>query len=147
MIAREVDFPPVWLAGFAAIGVVVGRIYPQPLPYARVIGAVVVALALGLMAAAILQMLLARTTVIPRRDPARLVTTGLFRFSRNPIYLADALLLAGLYIHWRALVALPLIVLFMLLISKRFIHDEEARLAQHFGADFDAYKKRTRRWI
>lgn len=147
MIAREVDFPPVWLAGFAAIGVVVGRLYPVSFPYVRITAAVVVGLALVLMVTAVMQLLFVRTSVIPRRDPARMVTTGLFRFSRNPIYLADALLLVGLYIHWRALVALPLILLFMALISKRFIRDEEARLAQQFGADFEAYKKRTRRWI
>ncbi len=147
MIAREVDFPPVWLAGFAAIGFIVGRLYPVSFPYVKVTAAVVVGLALAFMVTAVVQMLFARTTVIPRRDPARMVTTGLFRFSRNPIYLADALLLVGLYIHWRALVALPLILLFMALISKRFIRDEEASLAQQFGADFDAYKKRTRRWI
>ena len=147
MIAREVDFPPVWLAGFAALGFVAGRIYPLAFPYAPLVAAIVVAVALGLMVIAVFQMVFARTTVIPRRDPMRLVTSGLFRFSRNPIYLADAILLAGLYIHWQALAALPLVALFMYLITMRFILDEEARLAEHFGADFATYKNRTRRWI
>lgn len=147
MIAREVDFPPVWLAGFAATGGILARIYPVSVPHADVIGALLVILALGLMAGAILQMLWSRTTVIPRRDPARMLTSGLFRFSRNPIYLADATLLAGLYIYWGALFALPLVVAFMMLISKRFIRGEEDRLARQFGAEFDAYKNQTRRWI
>ena len=147
MIAREVDFPPVWLAGFAALGAAVGRISPWPLRFSGELGAGIVGLALLLMAAAVAQMLWARTSVIPRRDPARLVTGGVFRFSRNPIYLADALLLSGLYLCWGAVAALPLVMLFVALISRRFIRGEEAAMARLFGEDFEVYKNQTRRWI
>ncbi len=147
MISREVDFPPVWLAGFAFASAIVGYAVPVEVPYAREAGALMVALALAIMVAAALQMFLARTTVIPARDPRRLVSGGLFRFSRNPIYLADALLLTGLCVGWGAWVALPLVPLFMLLISWRFIADEESRLERLFGDDWLAYKARTRRWL
>lgn len=147
MIAREVDFPPVWLAGFAALGGICAWAFPVALPYGRIVGGGLVIVALVLMASAVVQMMFARTTVIPGRDPARMVTTGLFRLSRNPIYLADALLLSGLYLYWGALVAMPLVALFMQVLTKRFIVPEEARLRQIFGAEFNAYKNRTRRWI
>lgn len=147
MIAREVDFPPVWLAGFAALGGICAWVFPVTLPYGRIVGGGLVIVALILMASAVVQMMFARTTVIPGRDPARMVTTGLFRLSRNPIYLADALLLSGLYLYWGALVAMPLVALFMQVLTKRFIVPEEARLRQIFGAEFNAYKNRTRRWI
>ena len=117
------------------------------MPYGRIVGGGLVIVALVLMASAVVQMMFARTTVIPGRDPARMVTTGLFRLSRNPIYLADALLLSGLYLYWGALVAMPLVALFMQVLTKRFIVPEEARLRQIFGAEFNAYKNRTRRWI
>ena len=55
---------------------------------------------------------------------------------------AEALLRA-----WGALVAMPLVALFMQVLTKRFIVPEEARLRQIFGAEFNAYKNRTRRWI
>lgn len=147
MVARDMDFPPVWLAGFAVAAALLGRAVPIAVPYALVIGALLVFFAFFVMLAAALQMFWARTSVIPGRDPSRLLTGGLFRFSRNPIYLADAILLAGLSIGWHAVVALPLVLLFMALISKRFIQPEEARLAALFGAEYEEYKKRTRRWI
>ena len=106
-----------------------------------------VAIALSLMVAAALEMRRARTTVIPRRTPSALVTSGVYEYSRNPIYLADALLLSGLYLYWGALVAMPLVALFMQVLTRRFIVPEEARLRQIFGAEFNAYKSRTRRWI
>ena len=103
--------------------------------------------ALVLMVSAVAQLLISRTTVIPGRDATKMVTTGFFRISRNPIYLADAVLLTGLFLYWGALVALPLVAVFMQVLTRRFIVPEEARLRQKFGADFNAYKNRTRRWI
>lgn len=147
MIAREVDFPPVWLAGFAALGGICAWVFPYTLPYARAVGGVMVIGALVLMVSAVAQLLLSRTTVIPGRDATKMVTTGFFRISRNPIYLADAVLLTGLFLYWGALVALPLVAVFMQVLTRRFIVPEEARLRQKFGADFNAYKNRTRRWI
>lgn len=147
MIAREIDYPPVWLAAFALIGAAAGSVYPVRLPYAAEVGGVVVALSLLLLLAAVLQMLRWRTTVIPGRDPRHLLTHGLFGLSRNPIYVADVLLLIGLCIYWNALVALPLVPLFMYLIYKRFIQAEEARLQHLFGDQYTDYKNRTRRWI
>ena len=147
MIAREVDFPPVWLAGFAAVGAIVGRYHTLHFRFSTVSGAGLVVFALALMIFAVLQMVWARTTVIPGRNPTHLVTGGVFRFSRNPIYLADALLLLGLYVYWGAVIALPCVALFMLLISNRFIKPEEAAMARLFGEEFEIYKNRTRRWI
>lgn len=146
-MAKEVDFPPVWLAGFALAGWLIGFLWPVRFAWNAVIGMVLVVLALVLMGLAALQMLVAGTTVIPHRDPRALVTGGVFRLSRNPIYLADAILLTGLYIAWGALLALPLVALFMWVIDRRFIRDEEARLARQFGEDFAAYRATTRRWL
>lgn len=147
MIAREVDFPPVWLAGFAAVGFAVSRYHAMPFPMSRDLGALLVILSLALMVMAVLQMVWARTTVIPERDPSALVTRGVFRFSRNPIYLGDAIFLAGLYVAWGVWFALPLILVFMWLISNRFIKGEEDRIAAIFGEEFVAYCAQTRRWI
>ena len=101
----------------------------------------------ALMLAAVAQMALARTTVIPRRDPSALVTTGIFGWSRNPIYLGDAILLTGAILWLDAVLALPLVAIFMALIQKRFIRDEETRLTLAFGAAFDLWAGRTRRWF
>lgn len=146
-MAKEIDFPPVWLAGFAVAGGILGRLLPLHLAWNPVAGALLIILGLGLMGLAVVQMLAARTTVIPRREPAVLVTGGIFRLTRNPIYLGDALVLAGLLLYWDALVALPLVAVFMAVIARRFIHREEMLLAERFGEDFAAYAARTRRWL
>lgn len=146
-MAREIDFPPVWLAAFAVLGGVIGRLVPVPTPVNDVLGAVLVCAGLTLMVLAAAQMILARTSLIPRRDPSALVRGGVFRFSRNPIYLADAILLAGLYIAWDALIALPLVAVFAVVIQKRFILEEEARLSRRFGDDYLDYAARVRRWF
>jgi protein-S-isoprenylcysteine O-methyltransferase Ste14 len=146
-MAKEIDFPPVWLAGFAAIGGVIGRIAPIDLGVNSILGAGLILVGLVLMLVAAAQMMMARTTVIPHRDPNALVMGGVFSLSRNPIYLADALVLVGLYLHWDALVALPLVAVFMAVITRRFIRPEEARLQAIFGEIYADYCARTRRWL
>ena len=112
-----------------------------------IIGRALIFAGLALMIVAAGQMLIARTSVIPRRDPDAFVHGGVFRLSRNPIYLADAILLAGLYIAWDALIALPLVAVFAIVIQKRFILDEEARLSRRFGDEYLEYTARVRRWL
>ena len=143
-----IDLPPVWLAGFAAPGWAIGRLWPMPeVPALVLAGRGLIGVGIVLMVAAVVQMVALKTTVIPRQDPTALVTGGVFRISRNPIYLADAMVLAGLVLHWSAWPALLLVPAFVAVITQRFIRSEEARLEAAFGADYAAFRARTRRWI
>lgn len=144
---RILDLPPVWLGLFASLGWGLARVLPVPFGPGRVLGMVLIGLGLALMAVAVAQMVARHTTFIPRRDPAALVTGGAFALSRNPIYLADALILAGLLLWWDGLAALWLVPGFMALIARRFIAGEEARIRARFGADWQRYAARTRRWL
>jgi protein-S-isoprenylcysteine O-methyltransferase Ste14 len=91
----------------------------------------------------------ARTTVDPTRPhkASSLVVTGAYRFSRNPMYLGFLALLLG----WAAfldnaysLVALPVIVISL---TQLQIKPEEGALQARFGADWEDYARRVRRWI
>lgn len=146
---KYVDLPPVWLAGFLGLGWAQARVVPTPFSGAAgdVAGWVLVAAGLALMTAAVVRMLRRHTTVIPRERPAALVTGGVFALSRNPIYLGDALVLAGCGLIWDSLLALVLVPVFVAVIERRFIRGEEAMLRAAFGADFETYEKRVRRWI
>lgn len=144
---KELELPPVWLAIFAALGWGVGQVMPLAIPHAHGFGWGLVALGIGISGLAAGQMVLARTTFIPRRQPARLVTSGIFALSRNPIYLADVFILSGLLLIWDALFAAPLVPLFMLWITHRYIRGEEAWIAAAHGADYARYRARTRRWL
>lgn len=96
-----------------------------------------------------LMFLRAKTTVNPMRpaNAKHLVTTGLYRISRNPMYLALLLVL----IAWGLHLANPLngIVLaaWVLYITEFQIKPEEAALHKKFGADYEAYCRRVRRWL
>jgi protein-S-isoprenylcysteine O-methyltransferase Ste14 len=142
---KAIDYPPVWLAAFLGASWVVGR--TVPLPGLPVTGLILAGIGAALMVVALVQMTLARTTFVPRKEPRTLVSRGIFALTRNPIYLGDALILAGLSLYWNALLALPLVAVFVAIINRRFIRGEEAVLRQTFGAEFDAYCTRTRRWL
>ena len=142
---RQIDIPPLWLALALGLAWALGRVWT--VPGLAGLGAGFVAGGVGVMAVAVLGMVLARTTFVPRRDPAALVTNGLFAISRNPIYLADALILLGAVLYWGAVLALPLVPLFMVLITFRYIHDEEDRLRRAFGPEYEAWAATVPRWI
>jgi protein-S-isoprenylcysteine O-methyltransferase Ste14 len=147
-ILREIDIPPSWLALHLAVAWLLSYASPAvfglPGDWA---GKALIAFGALIMAGAILQMVLQRTTVIPRRDPVALVTSGLFSLSRNPIYLGDLMILVGAILWLDAILALPLALSFPWLIQTRFIRDEEARLTTAFGPAFDLWAARTRRWV
>lgn len=149
-VLKWIDIPPVWLALFAALAWI--QATRLPLWQAGhgatdLIGGLFVGGGIVLIALAAHVMIGARTTVIPHLDPAALVTTGIFRRTRNPIYLGDALILTGLMLRWEAWPALVLVPLFVWVITDRFILPEEGRLRDHFGLPFDRYTETTRRWI
>jgi protein-S-isoprenylcysteine O-methyltransferase Ste14 len=149
-ILKWVDIPPVWLGIFAMLAWVQATRLPvwQPGPAVTdLAGGLLVGGGVVLIALAAHAMRQARTTIIPHLAPEALVTSGIFRRTRNPIYLGDALILAGLMLRWDAWPSLVLLPLFLWIITDRFIEPEEARLRQHFGAAFDRYADTTRRWI
>jgi protein-S-isoprenylcysteine O-methyltransferase Ste14 len=126
----------------------VGALVPVDLGQAgHVIGTGLFWAGLGLMALAAVEFLRVRTTPVPRASPQALITSGIFRITRNPIYLGDALVLAGLCLRWEASLALILVPLFVLFIDRRFIQQEEQTLSTAFPESYPAYLTVTRRWI
>jgi protein-S-isoprenylcysteine O-methyltransferase Ste14 len=107
------------------------------------------AVALLLMLGAAAQMFLAKTTVNPLHPEraTRLITTGVFAYSRNPIYLADLLLLTAWALWLGNLENIVLPGLFVWYIGRFQIAPEEKALTRLFGAEFEAYCARVRRWV
>lgn len=87
------------------------------------------------------------TTVRPFEESDALLTDGLYRFSRNPMYLGMLMILLGIATSLGSLSSLLPIPLFMLVIQKRFILKEEAMLAERFGDRYRVYCDGVRRWI
>lgn len=89
----------------------------------------------------------ADTDLVPFREVRALVTGGVYRFTRNPMYLGMVLVLLGTAVTVGAATALLVPPLFMLIIEMRFIRLEEAMLLQLFPQEFPAYCQRVRRWL
>lgn len=88
-----------------------------------------------------------RTTVNPYAGASALCTDGPFRFSRNPIYLGDWLVLAGVALLLNTLWPLAFVPLVWLMLRYGVIRHEEAHLEAKFGDAYRAYKARVRRWL
>ena len=100
-----------------------------------------------LVVAAVIEFARVRTTIVPRKAPSGLITSGIFRYSRNPIYLADLLILAGLALLWGSVIGLLLVPVLGWILHVRFIRGEEERLTEAFGEEYLSYCAATRRWI
>ncbi len=82
-----------------------------------------------------------------RKSPSALIVDGLYRFSRNPSYVALVLLFIGLGVALSNLWVLIALVPATLIIDRYVIPEEERRLEEVFGEEFRAYKARVRRWL
>ena len=86
-------------------------------------------------------------TPAPIDAPKRLVTNGVYRYSRNPIYIAELTMIAG----WAILFTAPIIVAYgvvlFVVLSLAVRRYEEPRLARQFGDQYAAYTAETGRWL
>lgn len=86
-------------------------------------------------------------TLAPWAPPGRLVDVGLYRISRNPMYVSVVLVLAG----WALAFASPVLLFYMLVVAVAFhlrvVYGEEPWLAHTHGAHWQAYRARVRRWL
>lgn len=144
--------PLVYVAGFVA-GWLIDRRWPLPIAGAEHHGArvaIAVAFLVGwlvLMGGAFATFRAARTAIIPIFPASRIVTSGPYRVTRNPMYLGLALLYAGAAIlvnSWWPLAFLPLV---LVVIDRAIIAREERYLRGAFPAEYAAYCARVRRWI
>ncbi|MGN6151948.1 MAG: methyltransferase family protein [Lysobacteraceae bacterium] len=144
--------PPLVMLACGAAAWIAARLLPAlaidiPARMPLAIAVAVVALAIELAAAALF--FRRRTTVNPLKPETatHLVVAGPNRFSRNPMYVGQALLLAA-WALWLAHALAPLgAVTFVLYITRFQILPEEHALAARFGDDWRAYRARVRRWL
>jgi protein-S-isoprenylcysteine O-methyltransferase Ste14 len=87
------------------------------------------------------------TTVKPNEKPTTFIQTGAYKISRNPMYLGMAFLLIGAGFILGSISSFIGTILFIVLMEIRFIPMEELFMQEQFGAEFETYKKKVRRWI
>lgn len=148
-LPKLLDMPPLWLLGFAVLLWGLGQVLPLPTgsAFLQGLGTALVVFGIAVVLLAGVQFRRHRTTIIPHQQATHLLDTGVFGWSRNPIYLADSAILGGLALRWDIPHGLVLVPIFVLILQRRFILPEEQRLLAGFGDDFVAYQRKVRRWL
>ena len=133
----------MWLASLV--------VAPLELPKSLRMGAAISLAVIGLCfdLAGLFHFIRARTTINPLKpaSASALVSAGVYRFTRNPMYLGLLLILLGWAAFLSSVAALLIAPLFVFYINRFQIVPEERILAARFGAEFAAYKARVRRWL
>ena len=153
MTTLETRFPPVALAltiGFLMW--IADRSLPQfafLLPIRGLLAITSGAFGAVIGIAGVIEFRRAQTTVNPLRPYAAgsLVVTGVFAWTRNPMYLGLALGLLGWSLWLGNFAAVVLLPVFVAYLSRFQIFPEEQVLERHFGTEFTEYRNRVRRWI
>jgi len=149
-----VHFPPplIYAAGIAA-GWALNR-WLHPLPIAagssllrEVIGVAGVLAWLALFLSALVAFRRARTTLIPNQPATAIVTTGPYRFTRNPMYVSLVALYVGVTFLLNSWWPVAFLLLVVIAIDRTVIAREERYLAGAFPAAYEAYLKQVRRWL
>ncbi len=145
--------PPFLYLACLVLGIALDRLLPLPLTFPEVTllrwtaGGGLILLGVAIVAAGVRNFSRAATPV-PSNQPVRvLVTTGIYGWSRNPIYVGMLLLYAGIGLvarsPWVLVLALPLVVILRYGVVAR----EETYLERRFGDAYRDYKARVRRWL
>jgi protein-S-isoprenylcysteine O-methyltransferase Ste14 len=136
------------------VGIVIGFLATIWMPtkvvpnsVAWTVGGILIFCAAVLAGGAILKFKDVGTTVRPDRAANTLVIAGPYKITRNPMYLALALVYLGIAIAGQSVWALILLPVVLTVIQRRAIEPEEAFLERRFGANYIRYKENVRRWL
>lgn len=148
--SNAITLPPFIYLGFLAIGLAADFALPYPLLPQAVqlpLGAAIMAGSLAIVAAAFFRFRAAGTSIHVHQPTTAIITTGAYRFSRNPIYLAMTLLIAGIAIALDGVWVLVMLAPTLVVMHYGVIAREERYLEAKFGEEYLDYKRSVRRWI
>src|SRR5215216_621776 len=142
--------PPMVAVTFIVIAYFLGRFVPLPFaapPILRDTGLLLTFVGFLFGIGALLEFRKARTTPDPHGSVRQLVTSGIYRFTRNPIYLGFLLMVIGIPLNSGLYWGIVLAPFFILVMNRLVIQHEEAYLAKKFGKTYIDYTSRVRRWL
>lgn len=148
----NLPWPPILMVAVIVGAVALGRVAPLQWPglddkAAHYVGLGLGVLGIVLVVVSILTLRRAGTTVRPHAGATTLVTSGPYRRFRNPIYLADCLILFGIAEITKNVWFVVASFVFGLLVTWLAILPEERYLERRFGRAYLDYKAKSRRWI
>lgn len=150
---NSVPWPPIIYGAAIIGGWILGRLYALPWPDGAIsemgfmLGLIMIVVAIFIDVRTYLELKKHKTTILPHKGAAHLVTSGPFSFSRNPIYLSNTLLAFGIGFATSNLWLFATGLLAAFVTHHLAILREEKHLALKFGSEWRKYAKRVRRWL
>lgn len=142
--------PPLVAVFYIAIAFLLGRFFSLPYivpAFLRNTGFVMTFIGFLLGVGAFIEFRKARTTLDPHGSVKQLVTTGVYRFTRNPIYLGFLLMVIGLPLNSGISWGIVIAPFFATTMKKLVIEKEEAYLEKKFKEQYTGYRSKVRRWL
>jgi protein-S-isoprenylcysteine O-methyltransferase Ste14 len=141
---------PILAIVHITMAILLGWLAPLPIPapmFVKWLGLGLAALGFVLGVLALIEFRRARAATDPKKPATNFVTSGIYRYTRNPIYLGFVLMLIGLPlnmgIYWGLVLIWPLVTF----TNNMVIKHEEAYLERKFKEQYTGYKSRVRRWL
>jgi protein-S-isoprenylcysteine O-methyltransferase Ste14 len=151
-VAGVIALPPLIFLGFLAAAAVLEVVIPFPVMAAHAFprnlaGAALAAAGFVMISMGTRRFQAAGTNIPPNLPTTALVVDGIYRLTRNPLYLGLTLIYLGLGVAAGSLWAIGLVVPLLWVINTGVIAREEHYLERKFGDAYRAYKARVRRWV
>ena len=141
------SFPPVITLACFAMQFILYMMLPLEVNLSLLLGLIILISSVVLIVMAFRELQNNETTYVPDGEPERLVITGPFKFSRNPIYLGMfGILLASAFLM-QSISALLIPILFLSIIQKTWIPHEEKKLKEKFPEEWAGYASSTKKWL
>ncbi len=143
----KITFPPVILLASIVLQIILLFSFPISVDLSSLLGLILIFSGISLVFVSFRFMRKMKTTFIPDGTPEVLISSGPFKFSRNPIYLGMLAILVGVAFLMSSLSAIIIAFVFGIIINFTWIAHEEKKLHELFSEDWENYSSKVRRWI
>jgi protein-S-isoprenylcysteine O-methyltransferase Ste14 len=150
VMKNKTILPPTYLFAAIVLMVVLHFLFPGAKIIAfpwNLLGIIPAALGIGMNLITDKAFKKVGTTVKPYKESTTLITNGMFRVSRHPMYLGFVLILIGIAVFMGSVTPYAVIIVLAILLDVIFIRAEERLLEGTFGEAWVEYKQRVRRWV
>ena len=144
--------PPLIYAAIFFLSILMQKIIPINNSFfdsrnATIAGIVLIAIALLFILPALIKFAQSKNTLVTIKSATSLQTKGIYSLTRNPMYMGLLILYSGIAMlegNWWTFIFIPLIII---IVQSYVIRGEENYLQRAFGEEYNAYRKKVRRWI
>ena len=143
----KLSFPPVITLACLGMQFILYLMLPLEVNLSLLLGLILLIGSLALIVMAFKELKNYETTYIPDGEPEKLVNTGPFKISRNPIYLGMFGILISSAFLMQSISALLIPILFLSIIQNTWIPHEEEKLKEKFPEEWEEYTTSTKRWL